>query len=130
MRSLALVAALLLVVPRVAAAQETAQAGAPLACPRCGHTGTGKFCSEDGTPLVRSDLIVFHRTLSLLATGESRDGFANPFKGLVQSDGSLDIDKLEALVRDYKAAAKKTVFGAYTGAMPLTPPRAARPVEP
>ncbi|MBI3722388.1 hypothetical protein HY251_00305 [bacterium] len=101
-----------------------APAASTMMCPRCGRGGTTKFCGDDGVLLVRADLIVFHRVVSLLATGETREsGLANPFKPLLGKDGTIDPEALERLAHDYAQARKSATFAPYTGPMPIFPPR-------
>src|SRR5438128_1511837 len=108
---LSFICALLLSAPLAPLREARAEEPQAMACPKCGHAGGTKFCSEDGAPLVRSDLVVFHRVVSLLATGEVHEpGFQNPFKPLLLKDGTIDQEALARLVRDYGEAAKTSPF--------------------
>src|SRR2546423_12129549 len=107
-----------------AAAEE--RGARPQACPRCaapGASGANGTCPRDGSPLVRSDLVLFHQSLTRLASFDPKEpGFENPFRGLVSADGVVDVAALERLVQDYKAALASAAFGPFRGKLPLNPP--------
>jgi hypothetical protein len=94
-----------------------------LACPSCREPREGASCAKDGSPLVRSDLVVFDETITRLAAFESKEkGLENPVTSLVAKDGLPDISALEKLVSDYKAARAQNHFTAFSGRLPLAPP--------
>jgi hypothetical protein len=84
-----------------------------LACATCATVAEegAEKCEKDGKKLVRSDLVVLHNLFIQLGNEAAPipGGHDNPFKKCVK-DGDLDVEALEKLVQDYKAARKNAEF--------------------
>jgi hypothetical protein len=104
-----------------------------LACPKCLKASPGAFCPDDGTKCVPAELVALHLALTKHANGlDLGKGFSDPLAECIGKDGTIDVAKLEKLVADYAAAARKTPFGsaqqpAPGPRAPSDPPAAAAP---
>ncbi len=82
------------------------------ACPKCCKAAKGDKCDADGTALVPAELVGLHLALTNGSMEkEVAPGIPNPLARLKKADGTIDTEKLKALVADYEAAARKTKFG-------------------